>query len=72
MGVMIHRRGHPAAAVPMMRRAIEQFPTFAGYDNNLGLALLDLSDFEGAHARFRRALELDPNAADAHHSLRTL
>src|ERR1700720_2271457 len=41
------------------RKDVERFPNSARVHSNLGLALLNTGDFEGAAAEFENALELD-------------
>ena len=54
----------PEAAERILREALEVAPAHAQLNNLLGAALVELSRFEEAEARFRRAAELDPTLAD--------
>ena len=57
-----------AAAVPLLREAIEAHPGFVDAYMELGRALLDSgSDPAAAIQQFRTALNLDPERADAHY-----
>ena len=57
-----------AAAIPLLREAIEAHPGFVDAYMELGRALLDSgSDPAAAIQQFRTALNLDPERADAHY-----
>ncbi len=51
----------PAAAAPLLERALLTNETRAQSHQNLGLALMRLGDTEAARRHFQRALELSPN-----------
>jgi len=55
--------------VASYRRALEIKPEYAEAHCNLGVALQDLWQFEGALASYRRALEIKPDLAEAHSNL---
>ena len=57
MGVLQHQRGENAAALALLRRAVEVAPDVAGIWNNLGNVLKHEHDDEAERA-FRRSLEL--------------
>src|SRR5256885_148508 len=61
------RRGD--VAVELIGRAIRQLPDFAVFHASLGKAHGVRADTPAAIASYRRALELDPTLADAHHHL---
>jgi TPR repeat/Glycosyltransferase family 9 (heptosyltransferase) len=61
------RRNDEALAV--LRRALEIAPDYAEAHNNLGNALRERGEFDGAEACYRRALELKPDYAEARHNL---
>ena len=54
----------PKEAERILREALEVAPDHAQLNNLLGAALVELSRFAEAEARFRRAAELDPTLAD--------
>ena len=54
----------PEEAERVLREALEVAPDHAQLNNLLGAALVELSSFAEAEARFRRAAELDPTLAD--------
>ena len=54
----------PEEAERILREALEGTPDHAQLNNLLGAALVELSRFAEAEARFRRAAELDPTLAD--------
>lgn len=53
------RRGEPAAAEPLLRKALEQLPQDAGLHTALGEACQRQQRFDEAETHYRRALELD-------------
>ncbi len=61
MGVLQHQRGESAAALALLRRAVEVAPGAAGIWNNLGNVLKHERDNEAAEHAFRRSLELAEN-----------
>jgi Flp pilus assembly protein TadD len=63
---LIHlRRGKPGAAKLLLVRALEKNPAVASLHNNLGVALLDENDQDGAVVQFKQALKLDDHQAEA-------
>ena len=54
----------PEEAERILREALEVAPDHAQLNNLLGAALVELSSFAEAEARFHRAAELDPTIAD--------
>jgi Flp pilus assembly protein TadD len=60
-------KGQPAEVE--LRRAVRRQPTSAAAHNNLGLALLEGDDLDGAEASLQQALRLQPGLADAHNNL---
>ena len=59
-----HRAGDDHAAIETYPRALQAFPEDLGLLVGYAELLLDRHDFEGAAKHLRRALELDPGAAD--------
>ncbi|MFO0981349.1 MAG: hypothetical protein U1E76_06270 [Planctomycetota bacterium] len=64
------RRKQPAAAMPFLDRALAASPRDADALVNQGIALAMLGDVPAAAARFRRALEIDPEHDGAKQNLR--
>ena len=58
MGVLQHQRGEHAAALALLRHAVEVAPESAGVWNNLGNVLKRLEQRDEAERAFRRSLEL--------------
>src|SRR4051812_9336060 len=61
--VIAHGRKRFGEAVVLLRRAIEERPYDALPWNNLGAALAELKDLEGAVEAFRKCAELAPQRA---------
>jgi tetratricopeptide (TPR) repeat protein len=61
--VGLHQQGRFDQAVPLLRRAIEQWPDDSLLYNNLGSALGETGDIEGALEALRRSVELAPELA---------
>jgi tetratricopeptide (TPR) repeat protein len=62
----------PATAgerISWYRAAVAIRPENAAAHNNLGVALHDRDDFDGAITEYREAIRLDPSDADAHNNL---
>ncbi len=59
----------PAAAVTVLRSAVERFPEESGVHSALGLALEQAGDTDGAIVAYRRALELNPRNRQARQRL---
>jgi tetratricopeptide (TPR) repeat protein/glutathione synthase/RimK-type ligase-like ATP-grasp enzyme len=53
-------------ALPAMQKLAELFPDDADAHSNLGNALLDLGQLDGAVASYRRVLEIKPDYAELH------
>jgi predicted O-linked N-acetylglucosamine transferase (SPINDLY family) len=68
-GLIAMRRKNYGQAAASFRRAIEIDENFAGAWCNLGIALEELKDTEGAVDAYRRALTLDPAAVGAKRNL---
>jgi tetratricopeptide (TPR) repeat protein len=62
-------RNQPGEAAACFRVALAFRPTDAGCRLNLGAALGDLKDHEGACREYREAVRLDPNYGIAHNNL---
>jgi len=58
MGVLQHQRGEDAAALALLRRAVEVSPDAAGIWNNLGNVLKHVRETDEAERAFRRSIEL--------------
>ena len=58
MGVLQHQRGEDAAALALLRRAVEVSPDAAGIWNNLGNVLKHERQNDEAERAFRRSIEL--------------
>ncbi len=56
-------------ALPAMQKLAELFPDDADTHSNLGNALRDLGQLDGAVASYRRVLEIKPDYAEVHYSL---
>ena len=50
---------------PLLRQIVEQTERFADVHNMLGVAAHERRDFQEAEARFRKALEINPNYTEA-------
>jgi serine/threonine-protein kinase len=68
---MLAQQGHLADAVATMRRAIALDPLSAPLRYNLGIYLVSLASYEEAETSIRRAIELQPQAAQFHAYLAT-
>jgi len=55
-------------AMPLFRKVVELDPNSPGAHMNLGIALADQFDLNGALAEFTQAAQLDPNNAQAHYN----
>jgi tetratricopeptide (TPR) repeat protein len=71
-GRLLHEKGEARAAVRVYRRALEHCGTDSLLLFNLGVALEDLADKEGALAAYHAAISEDPNFADCHYNLARL
>jgi superkiller protein 3 len=75
LGVLLAEKGRQIPAVVLeerlghFRAAVAVRPQAAPAHHNLGLALYDKGDLEGAIAAYRQALTLDPKLALAHNNL---
>ena len=54
-------KGDPDGAISAYRQALETNPKYAGVHNNLGLALQDKGDFDGAFAAFQKRSTSTPS-----------
>jgi len=61
--------GKTDEGIAQFRRALAAKPDFAEAHNNLGIALREKHDLEGAIAECREALRLKPDYANAHNNL---
>ena len=66
--MVLARMNRQAEAVGYFRKVIALDPKSPGSHMNLGIALADQFDLEGALAEFSEAVRLDPNAAAAHYN----
>jgi tetratricopeptide (TPR) repeat protein len=71
-GRLLHERGEARAAEQVYRRALEHCGADSLLLFNLGVALEDLADEEGALAAYHAAITQDPNLADCHYNLARL
>ena len=69
LGVIALGTRHFAAAIDLIRRAIEADPNQCFYHANLGVALLERDQPEAAAAALVQATRLQPNYAEAHANL---
>lgn len=70
LGMLLLDRGQAAAAVPLLRRALNQDPVLdIPACNNLGVALQTLGRYDEAMAQYERLLAVDPRHALAHSNL---
>jgi Flp pilus assembly protein TadD len=60
------RQGKTQAAVPRIFKLVEQYPQSPGLHVLLGVAYLNLRDWDKSEANARQALALDPNPKDAY------
>jgi protein O-GlcNAc transferase len=67
LGASLQMQGKDALHV--LRKATELLPNDADAFSNLGVALKDRGQLDGALASFRRALEIKPDFAEAHSNL---
>ena len=67
LGGALHRQGKES--LHTLRKTIELFPEDANAHNNLGNALTELGDFDGAIASFRKSLKLKPRDLRTHSNL---
>jgi tetratricopeptide (TPR) repeat protein len=71
-GRLLHERGEARAAEKVYRRALEHCGADSLLLFNLGVALEDLADEQGALAAYHAAITEDPNLADCHYNLARL
>jgi tetratricopeptide (TPR) repeat protein len=71
-GRLLHERGEARAAERVYRRALEHCGADSLLLFNLGVALEDLADKDGALAAYHAAISEDPNFADCHYNLARL
>ena len=68
LGMVQARRGKASESVHLFRRVVALQPGFCGGPLNLGIALADSYDLEGALNSFSEAVRLAPNAAAARYN----
>lgn len=71
-GRLLHESGEARAAERVYRRALEHCGADSLLLFNLGVALEDLGDKDGAMAAYHAAISEDPNLADCHYNLARL
>ena len=71
-GRLLHEAGEARAAEKVYRRALEHCGADSLLLFNLGVALEDLGDEDGALAAYHAAITEDPNLADCHYNLARL
>jgi len=72
LAVVRIREGWPGAALPLLKRALENHPNDAGLWSNLGVAQAKLEKYDEARVAFERALALDSSLAGAREALDAL
>ena len=65
LGLSLARAGRPAEALPVLETAISLQPDFASAHFSRGWTLENLGDLKGAGDAYARALQADPNHAQA-------
>jgi Flp pilus assembly protein TadD len=65
-GICQNRLGAPAAAEPVLRRALARKPDHAVAHRELGTALAARAQYPEAVAQYRTAIQLDPEDVDAY------
>ncbi|HEV2675034.1 MAG TPA: tetratricopeptide repeat protein [Aliidongia sp.] len=68
-GVLRHHQGDDAAALDLVRRAIERAPDNIEALNNLGNIHLEMSAWNEAESAYRTTLKLRPDFADGYNNL---
>lgn len=68
LGVVAIQGQQARRGADLIKKAIAVNPNVAGAHSNLGKALRDLKDSEGALTSFDRAISLDPDFAEAHNN----
>jgi len=71
-GRLLHEQGDARAAEKVYRRALEHCGADSLLLFNLGVALEDLHDLDGALTVYHAAISEDPNLADCHYNLARL
>ncbi|MCH8966498.1 MAG: tetratricopeptide repeat protein, partial [Planctomycetes bacterium] len=66
LAIATREAGHPETAVDLLRKVVEQHPTFAPAYHRLGYALLDSGRIQEAARALGRAKELKPDAPEAY------
>lgn len=69
LGVLAHQVGQNEAAVALISKAINIFPTSSGMYCNLGLALQALGKRDAAVENYQKAIVLQPDYPDAYYNL---
>ncbi len=69
LALVSYRRGDPAAAVRLLRRAVSAAPPFAPACNDLGNILAQQGRTSDAIEQYRRAIAVAPEYAEAHNNL---
>ena len=69
LGLVLHRLGRSAEAIPHYRQALRLRPDHAETHHNLGVALGQHGDFSLAQRHLQEALRLRPGYADAQRNL---
>jgi len=67
----LHRAGELERAQRIYRAVLQSTPTHFGAAHMLGALLLQRGDYDQAERQIRRALQIDPNVAEAHNNLGT-
>jgi predicted O-linked N-acetylglucosamine transferase (SPINDLY family) len=69
LGIIARQSGDPAAAIGLMKRAIEIAPTYHQAFNNLGNIYAAQGRLDEAVEHYKTAIELHPDYGDAHFNL---
>ncbi|HEX5241627.1 MAG TPA: tetratricopeptide repeat protein [Tepidisphaeraceae bacterium] len=69
LGILELQLGNPAAAIPLLRKAVDLCPTDARHQIGLGEALASVRRWKDAAEAYRQALKLNPNSPDVQFAL---
>jgi len=69
LGILELQLGNSAAAIPLLREAVDLCPTDARHHIGLGEALASVRQWKDAAEAYRQALKLNPNSADVQFAL---
>ena len=69
VGAISFEKGLKEVAIKHFRKAIELRPDHPHAFNNLGTALIDISEYQEAISNLKKAIELQPDYAEAYNNL---